>query len=584
MKQFKRMLALVLALVMVLSLAACNGDDTPDATEPSSDATGETQGSEPVAQEFDPRTITEGVVLTIAVPDDDEVIDWNTNLTTLKIEEEFGVDLQFEAYASDSFGDKLNVMIQGGDALPDIIWGSGTKGLNSYVAKWSETGAILELSEYYANPDYAKYINLAIEHEGTNFVNTMKDADGNLWGMPKYYPNENDPTSRRLWINTEYAAALGYEELPTTTEGFFELCKAFVAAGDMNGNGLDDEVIFTGKSDVDEPWFEFLMSPFVYAHDDKCLDVENGELRFAFMTEEWKDGLKYIKQFFDEGLLDTTILTQDTSAQDAIRRNTEMVYLADFYYYPQFTFEDPVEKMEARLKYDYVCCLEGPSGKMEAYYGDNLAYVGAMITTDCENPEAAFIVMDYMMSQELGIMQRWGLEGEDWDWYDNVDNSKFIDGTYKEMYLSMGGVTPDFISYTNSVYWGTGTPQNKGYMLAGPGIQYSNGSGYPSAGGETEEQKVTAEFWDMYWNHCIPDMLSYKPEERIITLPMTAEENEAVGEIYEITKDYYMLAAANFITGVWDIDEYWDTYIAEMEDMGIDDLLAVYQTAYDRTK
>ena len=39
---------------------------------------------------------------------------------------------------------------------------------------------------------------------------------------------------------------------------------------------------------------------------------------------------------------------------------------------------------------------------------------------------------------------------------------------------------------------------------------------------------------------------------------------------------------ARFIMGKDDIDEYWDTYIQTLKDMGIDDVLAIEQAKYDR--
>ena len=82
----------------------------------------------------------------------------------------------------------------------------------------------------------------------------------------------------------------------------------------------------------------------------------------------------------------------------------------------------------------------------------------------------------------------------------------------------------------------------------------------------------------------MPDVLQYKPEERIVTLPLTEEEDNSISEMAKVIKNYFMEAGANFITGAWDIDEDWDTYLAEMEKMGVNELLEVYQTAYDRTK
>ena len=204
----KKVIAFVLCLVMVLSMAACN-----EVSDPKPSTNSSTTPKDPVATttgateslEFDPRSITEGVTLTIAVQADNEVEDWNTAKMTLMLEEMFGVDIQFEEYAVGTFIDKMNVMVQGGDKLPDIIFNAGDAqgDLPAAATKWAADGALLELSDFYANPDYAKYINIAIEKEGVDFVSPMRDAAGMIWGLPAYYPGTNDATARRLWINDQ---------------------------------------------------------------------------------------------------------------------------------------------------------------------------------------------------------------------------------------------------------------------------------------------------------------------------------------------------------------------------------------------
>ena len=121
-------------------------------------------------------------------------------------------------------------------------------------------------------------------------------------------------------------------------------------------------------------------------------------------------------------------------------------------------------------------------------------------------------------------------------------------------------------------------------MLAGPGILFSNTIGNCLLGGETEEAKLTAQVNHEFYVGAVQDMLKLKPEERIITLPLTADETNAIEESETVIKAYWREAAANFVTGVWDIDEYWDTYLNELDKMGLDELVATYQTAYDRTK
>ena len=37
-----------------------------------------------------------------------------------------------------------------------------------------------------------------------------------------------------------------------------------------------------------------------------------------------------------------------------------------------------------------------------------------------------------------------------------------------------------------------------------------------------------------------------------------------------------------FLSGEKDIDTYWDTYLKDLEDMGLSDYIEILQTAYDR--
>lgn len=577
---FKRMLALVLSLVMVLSLVAC-GSTQPEETEPAS-ADVPTQGSEKinVSEEFDARAICEGVTLTIAVPEDDEVSTWDDNLMTKLIEEALGVELKFQTYPAADFGDKLNVMINGGDELPDMIWGAGTPGLNDYYKQWIAAEALIPLNKYYEDHNFSKNFWESCEKCGIDLTSIMIDAEGQIWYAPKYFQYPNSIGKWKLWIQEEYAAKLGFDELPTTTEGFYELCKAFAEAGDMNGNGIDDEVAYTGNGN-DMVWFKFLMSAFAYAWDDYYLDVEDGELNFAYTSDEWKEGLKYIKKFMDEGIIDTTVLTNDAAAMNAIHKNKEMPCLTDVYYYAQTGNPN-------RLKYGYVTGLSSEYKEAEAYHSPIIANCGAVVTVDCKNPDAAFLVLDFMMSEEMGLRNRYGVEGVHWDYWENINEDLILEGFTKDSYkgrLAAEYPEPLFIAYNDGAFWGTGEPRDTSYMQAGPAIGPQNtywgiAVTYDRS---TPEGELKTDINEQYVESIL---VSEKagPDEHVTILPMTTDEIGDVTEIQATLNNYLKESIGAFLTGQWDIDEYWDTYLDELEKIGIDEALAIYQEAFDRTK
>lgn len=537
--------------------------------------------------EEDVRKICEGVTLTIAVADDDEVSTWDDNLMTKRIEEELGVNLEFEAYASADFLDKINAMVHGGDELPDMIWVSGTGTFGNAYLNWAAEEAIIPLNEYFANPAYAKYINIASEKAGQDIPSLLADATGGIYAMPKYFQFPTDTVAYKMWINAKYAKKVGFDEIPTTIEGFYELCKAFKAAGDVNGNGLDDEICLTGRGD-NLRWFNYLMSAFAYAWDDHYLDVTDGSLSFAYTSDAWKEGLKFIKKFLDEGLIDTTALTNDKNAYNAIAKNKDVVVLADVYYYAQMTMDTVDETNRVKLMYDYVPAFSSSIKKGEAMYAPVVAQAGGMITADCENPLAAFLVMDFMCSEEMSITNRYGQQGIHWDYWENADEALLPEGKTLDLFkgrLASRYPEPTMIAYNDGAFWNTGEPRDTSYMQVGPAIQTIDlyWGCATQQDGSTESGKLEVD-WNTLYVNSILDTLAQIPDEHVEIMPMTTDETDASNKIQVTLDNYVKESIGAFLTGVWDIDMYWDTYLAELDKIGVDEVLEIYQRAYDRTK
>ena len=64
----------------------------------------------------------------------------------------------------------------------------------------------------------------------------------------------------------------------------------------------------------------------------------------------------------------------------------------------------------------------------------------------------------------------------------------------------------------------------------------------------------------------------------------TADESAEASEIEATLKTYVMEEVAAFLTGRKDIDADWDDYIKNMENIGLNRILELSQTAYDRLK
>ncbi|MBE5783030.1 MAG: extracellular solute-binding protein, partial [Clostridiales bacterium] len=132
----------------------------------------------------------EKVTLTVAIADNVKIEDFETNMQTLLMEEEVGVDLVFQIYPNTDFTTKINLMVMSGEPLPDIIIGSFK---NAEVYAWAQEGALASLTEYYNDPAIAYELHKAVVRTGTNFFTQMIMPDGEIYAVPalnQSYGNE----------------------------------------------------------------------------------------------------------------------------------------------------------------------------------------------------------------------------------------------------------------------------------------------------------------------------------------------------------------------------------------------------------
>ena len=71
-------------------------------------------------------------------------------------------------------------------------------------------------------------------------------------------------------------------------------------------------------------------------------------------------------------------------------------------------------------------------------------------------------------------------------------------------------------------------------------------------------------------------------QEGLVNTPALPEETEILNRYLADIQKYYNETMANWICGNGDIEAEWDTYVQHMYDMGLQQVLDVYQAQYDR--
>ena len=584
----KKFLALLLSCACIVSALTGCGDTAANSSEQSNSSgsvsTEVVSSEETTATEkeaFDPRSITEGVTLTVAAVGKPNIIDYETNLVTKKVEEALGVNLEFVTIPSADYHTKLNVMVSGGEDLPDIVlypW-------NNYV-NWAEEGAIIPLNEYFENPDYSKNIRKFMEENGVDFISPFTDPEGNIYKFPlnegKLVDREYGEVGNKILIYEPWLEKLG-KEVPKTMEEFYEICK-LVKETDLNGNGKHDEIPLTGyklslSQNSANGWFDLLMNGFVYSSGLEMAYVENGKVGLSYAADEFKEGLKYIKNWMDEGLILKESITNDTAQGDALLNATEQVVFA----YSAGGIA-AITDLERASNYAQVSALEAPTGKTVSQYIPSVlsyngtgASAGPVISTGCKNPLAAFLVLDYFCSEEISMINEYGEEGVNWDYWNNAKVENKAD------YVpTTDGYDLSIIVYNKY----SKEAQNVGYTTYTCCLIPERITG--GVAKLNTEPTTPEEEWQIIINQkaykAKTEHFKYKPEEVIGYFPLTTEETEEIADIVATLTTYVPEAIGAFLTGVKDIDNDWNSYIKELENIGINELLEAYQTAYERLK
>lgn len=537
-----KLVSLVLAVMMMLSMLS----GTAMAAEP---------GVLPLTDEK--------ITLTIGVQGNGVVIDWNTNEQTLYIEEVTGVDLEFIEYPQKEYISKINLMIAGGgEDLPDMLMGS--VGSKSTLVSWGDTGLIIPLNEYHEQGlDY--YLRKSIE-EGCDvsyeeFMAMMTCYDGNIYGLPSYSESTNNQVSgNRLLIYQPWLDALGIDRASiVTTEDFYNvLCK--FRDEDVNGNGDPaDEIPLLSETAVLVNLRQALMNAFIFQQKDYLI-AEDGKVDVVFDRDEWREGVKFAHKLVEEGLIMPESFTQDKAQMTALMtQEPAIVGGIARVSNSNMSTSDP--------KYGgwrYLAPLQGPAGVRENPYTPSVPATNLLITANCEYPELAFKVGDYLCSEEMTIWGRFGRK--DIEWHEPLEGEvSAYPGVETVIAITTKALSGDVDNY----YYA-----NSGPRIYGTKLFY--GQADTTEGAIHEQVLSNAE--DLLYAR---SFINY--DKSVVNLNYDEDQQDVYDSIYTPIINYVNECWARFVLGDLDIndDAVWQNFVTEVNDMGVEDALEAIQEAYD---
>lgn len=502
----------------------------------------------------------DGVTITIGLPRSALVTDYDNNAFTNWLEEQTGCNIQFQYFQASTSDAKtqLSTMMVSGEKLPDILYNFQLS--DDLIKEYGDDGYFLDLHDYYADREGASKVfwerlqEIPEEEQVTN-VRRMTDVEnGAMYSLPCIQTSDIDTMDYQMWINQTWLDELNLQA-PTDPDELYEVLKAFKQRD-------PDCVPLAGiENSMGGDVINWIVNMFTYCDDTRRWNVdETGKLYMPYTTDDYRQALIYMHKLVQEGLMTPlcwTIKIQEMQALTSPADNDPMVGIFAGHLTLHVT-------PGSEVLYNYKPLdLFG-----NAVINENINRRSTFITTDCENPDAAFALAMALYSKEAGWRLRYGEQGVNWDYAD--------EGT--ESYLGKPAeikILDDPFAKLNSCLWGD--------MAA---------SLLTDAEGESAEKVEGTDAWADYKNTIVAEQVANyhaaaeanNPKTLCPPLIQTTQEKD---EILQIKSDVLTIinkCRAQFANGELDPndDAAWSNYLAQLDTLGLAQYQAQSQAIYDR--
>lgn len=558
MKKHNVVRLIALSLLAALSFTSCAGNEA-------SQTVSETPTSG-AAQETDSSAVTDDMSVKYTI---DAVIcqspfvkDINTNAYTQWIEEQLNIDLVLNPIINSEFTDKINIMMSTGE-YPELCL---SKGQFTQVALYGpDEGVIIPLDEYITEELTPNL--LARDKELNGYLDSMRELDGKIYAFGAYIDTLHVYHSSKMWYYKPILDETGLS-VPTTTDEFYEVLKAIKEKN-------PDYIPLTGYTNSDP--FNYLSNAFLYTSGAALqLWNDNGTVKSAITEDAYREALKYVNKLYAEGLLYSNTFSQTQDQVQAIANNEANPVVGFVSSLTPLQIWPSTEENALSRKVEALTPLKGPEGVQYALttvspYVD-IKEGSFFITTEMpeEKRARAVRIMDLLVTDEAWY-RTYGIEGKHWEYSEEgavgIDDKTpaviksftgWDDKTWGEDNASWCNFYPCY--WSNDLRMSIESPKDVDVLSA--------------QGLEKRLHTVTTEQYIPYG-------------ARELTLPkirFSVDENNQMSQKQADLQKYEQDCRVAFITGSMDIndDSVWESYLAQLDQMGLKDVIEMYQMGYDR--
>lgn len=462
--------------------------------------------------------------------------DW---VAVQQVEELANVDLEFDIIPSSDYSTKVSLYLNTQENIPDVILYQSTNGENANLAI---NGAIVPISDYKElTPHFWKQVE---DHNLQSEVDNVTLADGKLYYLPSVFDKQFYDGG--LIMRQDYLEANNIDT-PTSYDDFYELAKAY-KADHPDSYPLTSLVGYRVLERMVMPsWGISLGGNSSSGSYVLSYDFDKGEYFTGATSDQMKSYLEYMHKLYAEGLLDPEFQGPVDGDAWANKLATGQA-MATYAYYDQIGGVESNSDIEG-FKLNLFPPLEGPGGahhQPKSRVGSGPLFPAK--TLDNDNFERIVSAIDTIFYSPEGA-EAWSM-GQEGVTYEIVDNEI----VYNDTILS----SPEGIYKTMQKEYGTGSAVTQ--MVWSFDEEMTK---YDENYKQINEQVAAMD-----------NAIQQLPPSPILD-DMQSEE---VGLIQTPLADKYDVWVNEFITGVKSLDTDWDTYVQEMIDSGIEDMLEIYNS------
>ena len=436
----------------------------------------------------------------------------------------------------------INLIFASGD-LPDVMFGGG---LMANAERFIDEGTFTDLSPHLRtwSPAYWDWI-----HTNTAYDRAMKTDSGKYYGYGFFREDGgwNDtylgPVVNKAWLDEQNLP------LPATISDWDRTLRAF-----RNSYGVPLSFAWsrvTGYGTAISGAF----GAFSFA-DFKLYVDDNNRIQLANIQPEYRNQLIKWAEWWRDGLIDQDVMTiNDTMARSNALNKRMGLSITSMGQLSNWVMDSEAARNGAEwVGLQYPTGDNGVLSMVPGGYG--IGSVVASITTNVRNDAKLHLVMralDYAYTHDGNLYWNFGKQGVSWDFGPNG----------QPMYLPLVTNDPNGLNDAIDKYGGSTWSGN---CIQATLLLYLKNTAQAIAANDLwfyPNQDVTAK-----WT--IPNGLTRTPAEATRAAELQTAISTFVNE-----------SAVQFVTGQRNFNT-WDAYVAEVNRMGLQELLTIQQGAYNR--